>query len=192
MSSDESLMEEFRAAGAVLNGHFLLSSGLHSDTYVQCAKVMEHPERAARLCKALAEKWPEKPTVVAGPAMGGILVGYELARALGARSVFFERVNGEFALRRGFALEKDDRVLVGEDVVTTGGSVKEVIDKVKEMGGNVVGVASFIHRGKETKFDEELRALLTLTPPAWKPEECPLCKEGSTPVKPGSRPGGNS
>ncbi|MHC4607420.1 MAG: phosphoribosyltransferase family protein, partial [Planctomycetota bacterium] len=135
----------------------------------------------------LAEKWPEKPDVVAGPAYGGIIVAYELARALGARAVFFERVDGVFQLRRGFEIAKGARVLVVEDVVTTGGSAKEVVDRVKEMGANVVGVASLIHRGAKTKFEEELRPLLRVSPPMWKPEECPLCKEGSKAVKPGSR-----
>lgn len=190
MITDASLLDEFRAAGAVLTGHFLLSSGLHSDTYVQCAKILERPEVSERLCRALAAKWTAaEPDVVAGPAYGGILVAYELARHLKARAIFFERVDGKFELRRGFEIAKGDRVLVAEDVVTTGGSAAEVVERVKALGGEVVGVAAFIDRGVGKAFQEDLRALLSLSPPVWMAEECPLCRQGHTIVKPGSRPG---
>lgn len=192
MSQEETLLKEFRDARAVLHGHFLLSSGLHSDTYVQCAKVLECPDVAGRLCAELAKRWPERPSLVAGPAYGGILVAYELARALGARAVFFERVDGRFDLRRGFEIAPGERVLVSEDVVTTGGSAQEVVERVAAMGGTVVGVAALVDRsgGQAGKaLGTELRALVQLTPPVWKPEECPLCRQGVPAVKPGSRPG---
>ena len=192
MTQEETFLQEFRRTGAILNGHFLLSSGLHSDTYIQCARVMEDPAAGERLCQGLAERWPEKPTVVVGPAFGGILVAYELARAFGVRAIFYERVEGVFKLRRGFSLDANDRVLLAEDVITTGGSVSEVIEEVRKTDASIMGVTSLIHRGDKTTFTEELRPLLRLTPEAWPAESCPLCKEGSTPVKPGSRPGADT
>ncbi len=183
--NSESLLEEFRKVGAIQQGHFVLSSGLHSDTYVQCARVLERPEVAGLLCRELAGKWPEGAGVVAGPAYGGIILSYEIARALGARAIFFERVNGQFELRRGFGLEPGDRVLVAEDVVTTGGSAREVVELVKAQGGTVIGVASLVDRRPEES--EDLRALIRLSPPLWKPEECPKCRNGEPIEKPGSR-----
>jgi orotate phosphoribosyltransferase len=185
--TDAEIRDVFTRTGAILKGHFLLASGLHSDTYVQCAKVMEHPREAEALCRELASRW-QGVDAVAGPAYGGILPAYEIARHLGCRAVYFERgTTGKFELRRGFSIE-GDRVLVAEDVITTGGSAKEVVDLAKAMGAKVVGVTSFVFRGVGKAFDEEYRYLLGLEPPTWKPADCPHCKQGSTAVKPGTKP----
>lgn len=187
--NESEIRDVFTRTGAILNGHFLLASGLHSNTYVQCAKVMEHPSEAEDLCRELAARWKGTAIdVVAGPAYGGILPAYELARHLHARAIFFERAaNGKFELRRGFEIGRD-RVLVAEDVITTGGSAKEVVDLVKRIGGTVAGVTSFVYRGVGKAFDEEYRYLLGIEPPTWKPEACPFCREGQTVVKPGTKP----
>lgn len=187
--NESEILDVFKRTGAILNGHFLLASGLHSDTYVQCAKVTEHPREAEALCRELADRWRGAAVdVVAGPAYGGILPSYELARAIGARAVFFERgEGGKFELRRGFGIE-GERVIVAEDVITTGGSAKEVVDLAKKMGAKVVGVTSFVFRGAGKAFDEKYRHLLSLAPPTWKPEECPLCRAGQAVVKPGTKP----
>lgn len=182
------ITKSFQDVKAILNGHFLLSSGNHSDTYVQCAKVMEHPDVAGKLCDRLAEPWRGKGiSCVAGPAYGGILIAYELARALQCRAIFFERVDAKFALRRGFEISAGEKILVAEDVVTTGGSSNEVVALVREMKGEVAGVASLVNRGKGNPFGVEFHSLLSLAPPLYRPEECPLCKKHIPVVKPGSR-----
>lgn len=187
--NEAELRAVFARTGAILNGHFLLASGLHSDTYVQCAKVMEHPREAETLCRELAGRWQGVGIdVVAGPAYGGILPAYELARQLGVRAVYFERgATGKFELRRGFAVA-GQRVLVAEDVITTGGSAREVVDLVKAMDASVAGVTSFVYRGQGKAFEEEYRHLLGLNPPTWKPDDCPLCRQGQAAVKPGTKP----
>lgn len=183
MQQDE-VLALLREADAVLKGHFLLASGLHSDTYFQCAKLFEQPRIGGRLAAELARLWGDtKIDVVAGPALGGVIVAYELARALGARCVYFERVDGAFQLRRGFQVRRGDRVLVAEDVVTTGGSAKEVVDLARAMGAVVVGVSAIVYRQQDKKFEEPLRYLIAMNPPAWKPEQCPLPGD---PVKPGA------
>lgn len=185
----DSVLKIFRDCDAILDGHFLLSSGRHSDTYLQCALIQQHPHRLEQLCAALAEKWTDrKPTVVVGPAMGGIVLAYELARQLDARAVFMERVDGVFQLRRGFSLLSDDRVLVAEDIVTTGKSVKEVLDVLHSDRGTVVGVTSLICRNPEVDFGVSYEALATLEIPSFAAEECPMCRQGSQAIKPGSRP----
>ena len=146
-------IEAFRKADAILSGHFLLSSGAHSDTYIQCAKVLERPDLPSGLCETPATPWKGKGiTCVAGPAYGGILLAYELARALRCRAIFFERENNVFTLRRGFEILQEESVLIAEDVVTTGGSSKEVLDLVGALGGKVAGVASLVNRGQGTPF----------------------------------------
>lgn len=188
MERQDNIIDRFKGVNAILKGHFVLSSGLHSDTYVQCAKVTEHPTLAEEVCRSLAEMWRgKKIDVVAGPAYGGIILAYELARALKSRAVFFERVDGKFSLRRGFALQSQDQVLVAEDVVTTGGSAQEVLSLVRQMGAHVVGVTSLVYRGQGNFADTEYKHLVSLTPPLYKPEECPLCKEKVPVSKPGSR-----
>jgi len=186
----EAILETFREAGALLEGHFLLSSGLHSPKYLQCALVLQDPARAERLCSRLARAFADdRVETVVGPAMGGILVAYELARALGATAIFAEREEGRMRLRRGFRIEPGRRVLLAEDVVTTGGSLREVLALVREAGAEVVGVAALVDRtsGRDPAFGMPLTALVQLDVPTHVPEECPLCREDVPVVKPGSR-----
>lgn len=188
--TNEEILEVFRKTGGILHGHFLLTSGRHSDTYMQCAKLFVHPHESERLCKALAEQLREfAPDVVVSPAVGGILMGYEVARQLGVSNLFAEREEGKMTLRRGFALEKGRRVIVVEDVVTTGGSVKEVVALCRAAGAEVVAVASVVDRSAgKVDFGVPYRALLSMEVKSWEADECPLCREGKTPaVKPGSR-----
>ncbi len=177
------------ATGAVRRGHFQLSSGLHSPTYVQCALLLQHPAHAARVAEALARRLGESAVdVVAAPALGGIVLGYELARQLDARAIFAERNSeGRLSLRRGFALRPGERVLVAEDVVTTGGSTRETIEVVRQTGGQVVGVAALIDRSGGVQFGVRLEALLTENIEAYPPNDCPLCHDGLPLEKPGSR-----
>lgn len=187
MSAD--WLERFRRCGAIQEGHFRLSSGLHSPTYVQSALVLQHPEEASALGTALAGLVQDlAPRVVVGPALGGILVAHEVARALGVRAIFAERQDGRLTLRRGFAIRPGERVLVVEDVVTTGGTVEEVAALVQEGGGVVAGVAALIDRaGGRGGSAGPLVALVTLEIPTFSPEDCPLCRQGVPVVKPGSR-----
>jgi len=186
--NEEEVMHHLKESRAFLEGHFLLSSGLHSPAYVQCAQLLQHPGRAGLVCAALAELWKdERPDVVVGPALGGILVAYELGRALGARALFTERENGRMTLRRGFMIEPGERVLLSEDIVTTGKSAKESIEVVRAMGATVIGVAAIGNRNEGNPFDVPFRSLINLNFPTYRAEECPLCAEGGTPVKPGSR-----
>jgi len=192
MLEKHEIEEILKKAGAMLKGHFLLSSGKHSDQYFQCAKVLQYPEYCEKLCRELARKLKQEGIVevqaVVAPAIGGILVSYELARALKVRGIFTERENGVMKLRRSFSIRPGERVLVAEDVITTGGSVKEVIDAVKSAGGDVVGVAVIINRsGGKTDLGVPIAALIDTYATAYDPEECPLCKQGLPAVKPGSR-----
>jgi orotate phosphoribosyltransferase len=176
--------------GAIRHGHFQLSSGLHSPLYVQCALLFEHPTHTTRLAKALADKFRRsKIEVVAAPALGGIVLGYELARQLGARSVFVERdSDGRLALRR-FSLPPGERVLVAEDVLTTGGSARETIEVVRRAGGEVVGVAAIMDRsGGGVEFGVPYRVLLTQAIETHAAGDCPLCRTETPLEKPGSRP----
>jgi orotate phosphoribosyltransferase len=171
-----------------MDGHFKLSSGLHSARYMQCALVLQHPRHAEKLCAALAEKFKDdKITVVVGPAMGGVIAAQEVARALGARSIFAERENGKMALRRGFVTGKRDKVLIVEDVVTTGRSTKEVIEVIKGSGAEIIGIGSIVNRASASPFKEKFASLIDIDIPAFKPEACALCREGRPVVKPGSR-----
>ena len=178
----------FLEHGALLKGHFLLSSGLHSDRYLQCALVLAQPGAAEQLGKALAATSAVKPDLVLSPAMGGLMIGHEVARAFGVRHYFTERVDGTMVLRRGFALKPGEKVIVVEDVVTTGKSTKEVFEVIRASGANVMGALSIIDR---TDGEPDLRApysaLWKVSIPTWKPEECPLCKTGVPAIKPGSR-----
>ncbi|MCI8459135.1 MAG: orotate phosphoribosyltransferase [Clostridia bacterium] len=188
--TNEQILEVFNKTGGILKGHFLLTSGRHSDTYMQCAKLFVHPEESAYLCAALAEQLREfKADAVVSPAVGGIIMGYEVARQLGVIDLFAEREGGEMTLRRGFALDKGMRVIVVEDVVTTGGSVKEVIELCRKAGADVVAVASVVDRsGGQVDFGVPYRALLSMEVKSYEADECPLCREGKLPaVKPGSR-----
>jgi len=179
----------YEKTGALLRGHFKLTSGLHSDIYLQSALVLQHPEAAEKLGIALADAFRDAGArTVLAPAIGGILVAHEVARALGVRALFTERDNGVMTLRRGFTLERGERCLVVEDVITTGGSTREVVDCVTAAGGDVVGVGSLIDRsGGAASFAVKRVALATVKAATFKPEECPLCKTGSVAIKPGSR-----
>jgi len=182
--------ERLKRVGALLEGHFQLTSGLHSNRYVQCARLLSLPQEAEAVSRALADRFSDvNVDIVLGPALGGVIVAHEVARALGTPCLFTERKEGEMQLRRGFEIPKGSQVLIVEDVVTTGGSVKEVLQLVRDAGGEIVGVGSIVQRAASSPFDVRYEALLALQVTAWEPSECPLCAEGTAPVKPGSRPG---
>ena len=187
----EEVMKKFEDAGAIQKGHFKLTSGVHSDTYIQCAQVMQYPGFMHNLCSELGRKFRgEDIDVIIGPAIGGIIISHVMAQVLGpwVRAIFTERENGKMTLRRSFEIKKDEKVLVVEDVTTTGGSVREVIDIVKSRKGKVVGVGVLIDRsGGRIDFGVKMKSLLTLDIKSYQPEECPLCKKGIPVVKPGSR-----
>ncbi len=189
MLTGQEAIEIFTKANALLTGHFRLTSGRHSGQYMQCAQVLQYPQYAARLCEALAEKFAgTKIDVVVGPALGGIIVAYEVGRALGVKTFFTEREQRTMSLRRGFTINPGDKVLVVEDVVTTGGSVKEVIDVVREKGGEVVGVGVLVDRSNgKVDFGVKTESILQMEIESYDPEDCPLCKQGLPLVKPGSR-----
>ena len=186
-SSD--VLDLFRKSGALLEGHFKLSSGLHSDRYLQSALVLQHPEYAERLGAALGARLATlDPTVVLSPALGGIVIGQEVGRALRIRAIFAERQEGKLSLRRGFALSPADRVVVIEDVITTGLSTRETCDVAEATGARVLGAGSIIDRGTDaSRLNIPLQSLVQMQVAAHKPEECPMCAAGSPVVKPGSR-----
>ena len=183
------LLDRFRRCGALLEGHFRLSSGLHSPGYLQCALVLQHPKEAEALGTALARLVrPLGAETVLSPAMGGIVIGQEVGRALGVRAIFAERQDGALSLRRGFALEPGEKVIVVEDVVTTGGSTRETMDVARAAGAIVVGACAIVDRsGGKQGLDVPFHALLPMDVKTYQPEECPLCKQGLPVVKPGSR-----
>ncbi|WP_456479067.1 orotate phosphoribosyltransferase [Nautilia sp.] len=198
------LKEIYENQGALLKGHFLLSSGKHSEYYLQSARVLEHPEIAEKLANELAKQIKEagiEVDTVCSPAIGGLLAGYELARALGVRFIFTERVKGEMTLRRGFEVRKGEKILICEDIITTGGSAMEAAGEVEKRGAEVVAFAAIANRGvckringkserkSECKLpaDKPFFALDDFDFEVYDPQNCPMCKAGSTPVKPGSR-----
>jgi orotate phosphoribosyltransferase len=195
MTRDE-LLDLFQRSGALLEGHFRLTSGLHSPGYLQCALVLQHPQHAETLGRAIAERTRDlRPTVVLSPALGGVVIGHEVARALGVRAMFAERQDGALTLRRGFILGESDRVLVVEDVLTTGGSTRETMQVATAAGGRVVGAASIVDRSGEQAIgsgngmlDVPFTALLKIDLPTHEPDKCPLCAKGLPVTKPGSRP----
>ena len=191
----ESILELFRSTGAYLEGHFRLTSGLHSSQYLQCALVLQHPLAAEKLGSMLAAEVRKLTSarieLVVSPALGGLIIGHETARALGARFLFTERdpANNKMSLRRGFTVESGETAVVVEDVITTGGSTQDVVDLLREAGVKVVAAASIIDRsGGHASVGVPRVALATLHVAAHYPEECPLCKLGIPVVKPGSRP----
>ncbi|MCP1336111.1 orotate phosphoribosyltransferase [Futiania mangrovi] len=190
MTKDE-VLAEFRAAGALLEGHFVLSSGLHSPTYMQCARVLMDPMRAERLCAALAQKVrAELPGIelVVSPAMGGVVVGYEMGRQLGVPAIFTERVEGKFALRRGFDIAPGTRCLMVEDVVTTGLSSRECMDTIRAYGGEVVGAASLVDRSAgAVDLGVPYVSLLALKIPTYEADNLPVDLAALPVEKPGSR-----
>lgn len=190
MLSNEEVLEIFKKTGGVLHGHFKLTSGRHSDTYMQCAKLFVDTKSSEKLCQALAEKLDGIACdMVISPAVGGILMGYEMARQLNVPNIFAERENGAMTFRRGFELPAGINVIVVEDVVTTGGSVKEVVELVKKSGANVSAVASIVDRSNgKVDFGVKFVNLLSMEVVSYEAEDCPICKEGKIPVyKPGSR-----
>jgi orotate phosphoribosyltransferase len=195
MASDSNVLELFLQTGAYLKGHFRLTSGLHSGSYLQSALVLAHPQHAETLGRELAEKLrelagPEGVALVISPALGGLIIGHEVARALGVRFLFTERdAERKMSLRRGFTLSPGERVVVVEDVITTGGSTMEVIDIVRATGAIPVAAGSIVDRsGGAADLGIPRAALVTLKVEAHKPEECPMCEAGEPVVKPGSRP----
>jgi orotate phosphoribosyltransferase len=188
MSSND-VLTIFKKTNALLEGHFVLTSGLHSPEYFQCAKVLQFPVYSETLCAEIGSKFTNDniQTVIA-PAVGGILVGYEVARQLGARSIFAERENSKMALRRGFRIYEGDRVVICEDVTTTGGSVMEIVELVRVANATLVGIGCLVDRsGGAFKPETRFVSCLQMNMVTFKPESCPLCKEGSPAVKPGSR-----
>lgn len=191
MLSEERVVEILKEAGVLLEGHFLLTSGRHSNRYLQCAKIFRNTRYSEELCAALGEKYVDAGVqVVIGPAMGAVQMAYEVSRSLQCENFFTERgEDGKMTLRRGFVVEPGQKVLIVEDVVTTGGSVKEVIDLVKAAGGEVVGVGSIVDRtGGKIDFGVPFKAVYSADVTSWEADDCPLCKTGELPlVKPGSR-----
>jgi len=188
--SREAIEKMFVDAGALLEGHFLLTSGRHSNRYMQCAQVLQYPAYTEALSRILADRFRNDGVdVVVGPAMGGIIVAYEVARQLGVRGIFCERENGVMTLRRGFSIQPGERILVVEDVITTGGSVMEVMEVTKARGGEVVGVAVLVDRsGGKVDLGLRTEAALVMEIDSWEADSCPLCREGTLPItKPGSR-----
>jgi orotate phosphoribosyltransferase len=179
----------FRKSEALLEGHFKLTSGLHSNQYFQCAKVLQYPRYAEQLCQEIANKFAaEKVDCVISPAIGGIVAGQEVARLLGVRSIFAERVDNKMVIRRGFEIKDGERILAVEDVVTTGGSVKEVIEHAKSLGANIIGAAFIVDRsGGKADFDVPFFSVFQMDVKTYQPDECPLCEKGIEIVKPGSR-----
>jgi orotate phosphoribosyltransferase len=188
MPTDD-VLELFRKSGALLEGHFRLTSGLHSDRYLQSALVLQFPEFAEALGVGIADRTRHlQPTAVLSPALGGIVIGQEVGRALGVRAIFAERQDGGLRLRRGFTLSAADRVLVVEDVITTGGSTREASDVAIEAGAQVIGAAAIVDRGSDlARLNLPLFALVKMEVPAYPPESCPLCARDVPISKPGSR-----
>lgn len=186
---NEQILKIFKKTGAFLRGHFVLSSGLHSGHYLQCALFLQYPRYASMLCKELASRFKkDKPSLIVGPAIGGIIVSYEMARQLKARSFFTEREDGKVALRRCFSVMRGERALIVEDVITTGGTAKEAADLLRSFGSKVVGIGAIIDRRK-ARADLGLRveSLIKIEMEDFPPDDCPLCKEKVPIARPGSR-----
>jgi orotate phosphoribosyltransferase len=185
----DAVLALFRQSGALLEGHFRLSSGLHSGGYLQCALVLQHPAHAEALGRALGQALQSlRATVVLSPALGGLIIGHEVGRTLGVRAIFAERQDGVLTLRRGFGLSAGDRVVVIEDVVTTGGSTRETMAVAQASGATVVGAGAVIDRsGGSPNLGVPFSSLVTLSLPTYQPEACPMCQAGQPVVKPGSR-----
>jgi orotate phosphoribosyltransferase len=189
MLSKSEILGIFNKTGVIQKGHFLLSSGLHSETYLQCAQVLQYPEYTNILALEIADLWSdEKINLVIGPAIGGIIVSYALGQALNVRSVFTERESEKMTLRRGFNISGGERVLVVEDVVTTGGSVKEVIELLEKAEAEIIGISSLVDRsGGKVNFKYPFKPLLDLEVKSFTPDKCPLCKDNIPFTKPGSK-----
>ena len=190
MANTERIIEIFKETEVLLEGHFLLTSGRHSNQYMQCAKILQYPNYTQEIVAGLAKCYEDtKVDYVIAPAVGGIIIGYELARQLGCKNMFAEREDGKMTIRRGFTLPKGSRVVVAEDVITTGGSVQEVMDIVEAQGSEVIGVAVLVDRSNgNIDFGVKLDAALTVEVESWEQATCPICAKGEVElVKPGSR-----
>lgn len=187
--SPRGIVEILRDCGAVLQGHFRLSSGKHSDTYFEKFQILQYPQHVQTLCSELADRFrAEQVSVVVGPTTGGVIIAYEVARQLGTRSIYAEREDNKRVLRRGFTLHEGERVLVVDDILTTGGSVREVLEMLEPYNVQVVGVGILVDRtGGQADIGVPLQSLLQLHVEAWQPEECPLCHRGEPLTEPGSR-----
>lgn len=183
------VIERFKTTGALLEGHFVLTSGLHSAIYLQCALLLQHPREAEEFARALADHFKDdRVQLVAAPAIGGIVIGHEVARQLGARFIWTERVEGQMSIRRGFSVTPGERTLVVEDVITTGGSTLETVETLRAAGANVIGAASIIDRSSgRAEVGVTRVALASLDVPAVDPSICALCRQGIPAIKPGSR-----
>ncbi len=186
--TEQEVLGIFEQTGAIMHGHFKLTSGMHSDVYVEKFRILEWPEHTAALCQEIASRFAgEGVDLVVGPAVGGILIAYETARALGCRAIYAEREGGKLTFRRGFRIEPARRVLVVEDITTTGGSIREVLDLVRGRA-EIVGIGCFADRsGGAAQFDVRFEPLVTLDMPKYDPSECPLCQQGVPLTEPGSR-----
>ena len=187
-NTDAMVIDTLKEAGALLEGHFLLSSGRHSNRYCQCAQLLKYSEKAEKVLKVVADQLKDIDfDLVVGPAMGGVIVAYELGRQLGKPAIFTERENGEMTLRRGFTIEKGQKVVITEDVVTTGKSFKEAAKVIEEQGGEVVAVVCIVDRTPGNVTDFPMYSSIKLDIESFEAENCPLCKEGVPYIKPGSR-----
>ena len=187
--TNEEITQCFLDSGALLEGHFKLRSGLHSNRFFQAALLLQYPDIAEKVCSELAAKFADKGiTAVISPAVGGLIVGHELAKALGVRAIFADKENDELILKRGFSIGKGEKILVGEDVVTRGGRVQQTVDLVKELGGEVAGIAVIVDRSMgNASFDIPHDSLMKLELETYDPESCPLCEKGMEITRPGSK-----
>ena len=187
--TNEQIIDMLKEAEVLLEGHFLLTSGRHSDKYMQCAKIFQYAKYSEPLCAELAKQYKEDNVeLVIGPAIGAIQMAYEVGKQLGVKNIFAEREDGKMTLRRGFTIEKGQRVLIVEDVVTTGGSVREVMELVNEAGGKIVGIGSIVDRtGGKIVFGVPYKSAFSMDITSYEPDDCPICKSGTPLVKPGSR-----
>lgn len=188
-NTDKMVIDTLKEVGALLEGHFLLSSGRHSDRYCQCAKLLQYPDKAEKVLKVVADKLKDVDfDMVVGPAMGGVVVSYELARQTGKPGIFAERQDGTMTIRRGFEIKKGQKIIISEDVITTGKSFLEVADIIKAEGAEVVGICCIVDRRAEgVEIEYPLYSAVKLEVKSYEKEECPLCKEGIPYIKPGSR-----
>ena len=190
MINQKEVIKILKESEALLEGHFLLSSGRHAENYIQCAQVLQYPWYTRELAEGIADIWSEyQPEIVVGPAMGGVVLSYAVGKALNRPAIFSERKDGDMKFRRGFNLEKGQRVLVVEDVVTTGGSVKELLKIIEDAGAEIIGISSIVDRSNgKVDFKYPFQPLLQLEVPSYDEQDCPICKEGKvSPSKPGSR-----
>ncbi len=188
-NTDNMVIDTLKEVEALLEGHFLLSSGKHSNRYCQCAKLLQYPDKAAKVLKVVADKLKDVDfNLVVGPAMGGVVVSYELARQTGKPGIFAERENGEMTIRRGFQINKGDKIIISEDVVTTGKSSLEVAKVLEELGGEVVGISCIVdRRADDVVIPYPIYSAIKLDINVYEKDSCPMCKEGTPYVKPGSR-----